>query len=65
VIPMSELFCTSDAPREALRGLLASERQPLTDGQLAQALAARGHRIARRTVAKYRAQLGQPQRALR
>lgn len=65
VIPMSELFCTSDAPREALRRLLASERRPLTDGQLAQALAARGHRVARRTVAKYRAQLGQPQRALR
>ena len=65
VVPMSELFCTSDAPREALRRLLASERRPLTDGQLAQALAARGHRVARRTVAKYRAQLGQPQRALR
>ena len=65
VVPLSGLFCTADAPREALRDLLANERRPLTDGQLAQALAARGHRVARRTVAKYRAQLGQPQRALR
>jgi len=65
VVPLSELFCASDASREALRRLLATERRPMTDGQLAQALAARGHRVARRTVAKYRAQLGQPQRALR
>ena len=65
VVPLCDLFCTADASREALRALLANEHRPLTDGQLAQALAARGHRVARRTVAKYRAQLGQPQRALR
>jgi RNA polymerase sigma-54 factor len=65
VIPLSELFGVADGAREALRALLLSERRPRTDTQLAEALAVRGHRVARRTVAKYRAQLGALQHALR
>ena len=65
VIPLSDLFGVADGAREALRALLLSERRPRTDTQLAEALAVRGHRVARRTVAKYRAQLGALQHALR
>jgi RNA polymerase sigma-54 factor len=65
VIPLSDLFGVADGAREMLRALLSGEPRPLTDAQLADALAGRGYRVARRTVAKYRTQLGQPQRALR
>ena len=48
--------------REAARGLLAAEdpAAPLSDDEVAAALAARGLRLARRTVAKYREELGIP-----
>ena len=51
--------CTGAAVRAALRELIASENPaaPLSDGELAQALAAQGLMIARRTVTKYRQQL--------
>jgi RNA polymerase sigma-54 factor len=65
VIALSELFGVADGAREALRALLLREEHPLTDAQLTQALVADGHRVARRTVAKYRAQLGQLQHARR
>lgn len=51
----------NEAARHALRAIIAAEdaRAPLSDVALAEALAAReGIRIARRTVAKYREQLG-------
>ena len=53
--------------REALAELIAGEdkRQPLSDEQLTQLLAARGYPIARRTVAKYREQLRLPVARLR
>ncbi len=53
--------------REALSELIAGEdkRQPLSDEQLTQLLAARGYPIARRTVAKYREQLRLPVARLR
>lgn len=65
VLAISELFVSGDDAREALRGLLDREPRPLTDAELAAALAARGHRVARRTVAKYRAQLGEAVHTLR
>jgi RNA polymerase sigma-54 factor len=65
VIAISELFISGDDGREALRTLLDQERRALTDSELVEALAARGHRLARRTVAKYRAQLGQARHTLR
>ena len=65
VVAISELFARGDDRREALRLLLADEQRALTDTELADALAARGHVVARRTVAKYRAQLGQARHSLR
>lgn len=51
--------CAPAAVRGLLQELLAAEdpRQPLSDPQLAQALAQQGLRVARRTVTKYRQQL--------
>jgi RNA polymerase sigma-54 factor len=65
VVAVSELFVSGDAGREALRSLLEQEQRALSDSELVEALAARGHRLARRTVAKYRAQLGQVRYTLR
>jgi RNA polymerase sigma-54 factor len=65
VIALAELFVSGDERREALRVLLAQERRALTDSELVEALAARGHILARRTVAKYRAQLGEVRHSLR
>jgi RNA polymerase sigma-54 factor len=58
IVPFGELFPVSRGAREVLQALLADEDRPLTDGELAQELSRRGHRVARRTVAKYRAELG-------
>lgn len=51
--------CSGAAVRAALRELIAAESPaaPLSDGELARALAAQGLMIARRTVTKYRQQL--------
>lgn len=65
VVAVAELFVSGDQGREALRALLAQERRALSDSELVEALAARGHRLARRTVAKYRAQLGHARYTLR
>ena len=53
--------------RQALAALIEGEdkRQPLTDEELTQQLAAQGYPIARRTVAKYREQLRLPIARLR
>lgn len=55
------------AVHDALRAIIEAENpsQPLPDDALAEALAARGFAIARRTVAKYREQLGYPVARLR
>ncbi len=58
VVPLARFFETSQGPAEILRRVIASEPRPLSDRELAEALAKRGHRVARRTVAKYRAGLG-------
>jgi RNA polymerase sigma-54 factor len=51
-----------DAVKAALRELVdgESKRKPLSDQALADALAGRGMTIARRTVVKYREQMGIP-----
>ncbi|WP_165553956.1 hypothetical protein [Kribbella capetownensis] len=56
--PMADFFCTSAEPRDAVRDLIAHEGRPLSDGEIARLLSTTAHPIARRTVAKYRAQLG-------
>ncbi|HEV3033942.1 MAG TPA: hypothetical protein VGX72_04050 [Solirubrobacteraceae bacterium] len=65
VVAIAELFVCGDDGREALRVLLAEEQRALSDSELVDALAARGHVLARRTVAKYRAQLGEARYTLR
>jgi len=58
VVPVQDFFRPALAPQDALRQLIATEKQPLTDTELAQLLQAQGFRVARRTVAKYRHALG-------
>jgi RNA polymerase sigma-54 factor len=65
VIALGSFFTSAVAPQEVLRTLVADERRPLSDGELSAALSARGHRVARRTVAKYRAALDIPPSARR
>jgi RNA polymerase sigma-54 factor len=65
VIPMADFFEAALGLREALKQVIAAETRPLSDAELAQALAQRGHRIARRTVAKHRGELGIPAHPMR
>jgi len=58
IIPLSKFFDRSLHIRTALREIIAQENKPLTDTQLAKMLKKKGHPIARRTVAKYRAMEG-------
>ncbi len=58
VIPFSNFFKAALSIQDVLRELVEKEDRPLTDTELAEMLAMRGYRIARRTVAKYRGQLG-------
>jgi RNA polymerase sigma-54 factor len=65
VVPLAAFFEAAGGPRAALARAIAGERRPLTDAELAAALARAGFPIARRTVAKYREQLGIPAQPLR
>jgi len=56
VAPLSAFFGADGGVKDALRELLATG-PARSDRLLAEQLAARGHRVARRTVAKYRAEL--------
>jgi RNA polymerase sigma-54 factor len=58
IVPLSIFFDRSLNVRTVLRGLVEHEKQPLSDTELAALLAQRGHVVARRTVAKYRAMEG-------
>lgn len=60
VIELKAFFCASLSAQDALRELVARETHPLSDRELEAALDARGHQVARRTVAKYRSLLGIP-----
>jgi RNA polymerase sigma-54 factor len=65
LVELREFFCASGSAREALRELIARETRPLSDDDLTAALNAGGHRVARRTVTKYRGLLDIPPSALR
>ena len=54
IIPMARMFDRSLHVRTALRQIVAGERKPLSDTQIARILAEQGYDVARRTVAKYR-----------
>lgn len=58
VIPFSDFFTPALGVKDVIKELIGSEEAPLTDQQITERLAQYGHHIARRTVAKYRDQLG-------
>ncbi|MCK4723979.1 MAG: RNA polymerase factor sigma-54 [Dehalococcoidia bacterium] len=58
IIPLARFFDSSTAVKEVIKELIAQENEPLSDREIAEKLAQRGHHIARRTVAKYRNALG-------
>ncbi|MGQ0773565.1 MAG: RNA polymerase factor sigma-54 [Pseudonocardiales bacterium] len=60
IVPFAALFGPSLGVQECLREVIGQESGPLSDAALVRALAARGHHLARRTVAKYRRALGIP-----
>ena len=58
VVPFSLFFESNMSVKEVLKEILSQETRPLSDQQVTDLLNARGIPIARRTVAKYRGQLG-------
>ncbi|MBI3969801.1 MAG: RNA polymerase factor sigma-54 [Chloroflexi bacterium] len=58
VIPLSDFFTPSLSAKDVIKDIIENESQPLTDEQIAEELGKRGIVVARRTVAKYREQLG-------
>ncbi len=58
VIPFSHFFTASLSVKDVLNELISNEKRPLTDQELVEMLRSRGFDVARRTVAKYRNQLG-------
>ncbi|MHB0871413.1 MAG: RNA polymerase factor sigma-54 [Chloroflexota bacterium] len=57
VIPFSNFFTASLSIKDVIEELIANEKAPLTDAEIAERLAQRDIHVARRTVAKYRMQL--------
>jgi RNA polymerase sigma-54 factor len=58
VIPFSNFFVANLGVKDLIKNLIDDEENPLTDQELADMLSKRGIPVARRTVAKYREQLG-------
>lgn len=65
VVPFSTFFHASLSVKDTLRELISNEGRPLTDEELVVVLEEHGYNVARRTVAKYRQQLGIPPSTLR
>jgi RNA polymerase sigma-54 factor len=57
VIPFSDFFTPSLSVKDVIKEMVEHEGTPLTDRQICDLLSRKGIRIARRTVAKYRAEL--------
>jgi RNA polymerase sigma-54 factor len=57
VIPYSVFFKASLSVKDAIRELVTGEAAALTDREIAARLRTDGYRVARRTIAKYRAEL--------
>ncbi len=60
VVPFATFFTASLPIKAALQDILEQASRPLSDQRLTELLAAQGIQVARRTVTKYRAELGQP-----
>ncbi len=58
IVPLSAFFDRSLNVRSIICDLIARESKPLSDAELAEILEDQGFRVARRTVAKYRAMEG-------
>jgi RNA polymerase sigma-54 factor len=58
VVPFSLFFESNMSVKETLKEILSQETRPLSDQRVTDILNARGIPVARRTVAKYREQLG-------
>jgi RNA polymerase sigma-54 factor len=58
VIPFADFFQASLSAKDRIREMIVTEPKPLTDKEIVQRLREQGVRIARRTVTKYRNQLG-------
>jgi RNA polymerase sigma-54 factor len=57
VIAFSDFFTPSLSVKDIIKEMVDNEQEPLTDRKICDLLARQGIRIARRTVAKYRAEL--------
>ncbi|MEO8288453.1 MAG: RNA polymerase factor sigma-54 [Chloroflexota bacterium] len=58
VIPFSDFFSASLSAKDIIREIITTESQPITDKEIVLRLHEQGIRVARRTVTKYRNQLG-------
>lgn len=58
LVPFSTFFHASLSVKDLIQELITNETAPLTDEQIVGILRERGYELARRTVAKYRGQLG-------
>jgi RNA polymerase sigma-54 factor len=58
VIPFSDFFTASLSIKDVMKEIIVREGRPLTDREIVSLLRDEGIRVARRTVAKYRSQLG-------
>lgn len=58
IIPFSHFFTPSLSIKDVIQELITKEKSPLTDQDIVEILRQRGFDVARRTVAKYRGQLG-------
>ena len=65
LIAMNTLFDASLAAKEALRELLTSCTEPISDSQIVERLRSQSFDLSRRTVAQYREELGIPSRSHR
>ena len=58
VVPFSDFFTASLSVKDVIKEIVESEGKPMADREIVARLRENGIRIARRTVAKYRSQLG-------
>jgi RNA polymerase sigma-54 factor len=58
IVPFSHFFTASLSVKDVIHELIAKEKTPLTDQDIVEILRGRGFEVARRTVTKYRGQLG-------
>jgi RNA polymerase sigma-54 factor len=58
VVPFSDFFTASLSVKDVIKEIVIREGKPMTDREIVSRLKEQGIRVARRTVAKYRSQLG-------